>query len=377
MMRHEPAEAPDARANETRTPPPRGRGAVEDLANRFTRLKLAPDSEGLAAAAAAAGDDEIPGPATRFFRDVSRSVVSTNDSPDLPFDKSFNPFRGCEHGCIYCYARPTHEYFGLSPGLDFETRIFVKEDAPQLLRAALMDPKWEPTVLALSGVTDCYQPIERTLRLTRRCLEVLAEFRQPTGVVTKSALVLRDLDLLGELARHRAAAVFLTITTLDLELAAALEPRASRPARRLEAVTALARAGIPAGVMIAPVIPGLTDHEIPAIVAAAAQAGACSASWQLLRLPHGVKELFQSWLERHRPGRREKVLSRIRGVRGGKLSESRFGLRMRGEGEYARQIDRLFRAAVTRAGLHTRRIELSGRAFRRPGPVQGALFPEA
>ncbi len=350
------------------------RGAAEDPANRFTELAVVPDAEGLAHAAAAAGDDERSGPATRFFRDASRSIVSENDSPDLPFAASVNPYRGCEHGCVYCYARPTHEYLGLSAGLDFETRILVKEDAPQLLRAALIDPKWEPRLLALSGVTDCYQPIERRLRITRRCLEVLAEFRHPTGVVTKNALVLRDVDLLRELARHGAVAVLLTITTLDAGLAAELEPRASRPARRLEAIAELARAGIPAGVIVAPVIPGLTDREIPAIVAAAAQAGARSASWQLLRLPFAVKDLFESWLGRRFPDRKEKVLGRIRETRGGRLNDPRFGARMRGEGEYARQIEQLFRSAVTKAGLGAHRLDVNVKAFRRPGPAQRALF---
>ena len=355
----------------------KGRGAAENPADRFTGLSLVPDAEGLAAAAAAAGDDESSGPATQFFADASRSILSENDSPDLPFSVSVNPYRGCEHGCIYCYARPTHEWLGLSAGLDFETKILVKERAPELLRAALMAPKWKPQVLVLSGVTDCYQPIERKLRITRRCLEVLAEFRNPTGIITKNALVVRDADVLRELARHDAAMVLITITTLDDELAAALEPRASRPAKRLAAIGELARAGIPTGVIVAPVIPGLTDHEIPAIVAAAAAAGATSASWQLLRLPFGVKDLFQTWLERHRPDRREKILGRIRELRGGGLNDARFGARMRGEGEWARQLEQLFQGAVARAGLGTRRCELSSKAFRRPGLQQGRLFGSA
>ncbi len=356
---------------------PRGRGAAENPADRFTRMQLVPDAEGLAAAAAAAMDDEIPSPATQFFEDSSRSILSENDSPDLPFDVSVNPYRGCEHGCIYCYARPTHEYLGFSAGLDFETKILVKRDAPALLRAALMAPKWRPRVLALSGVTDCYQPIERTLRITRSCLEVLAEFRNPTGIITKNALVTRDIDVLKQLAAHDASMVLLSIATLDDDLAAALEPRASRPRRRLEAIEQLAAAGIPTGVLVAPVIPGLTDHEIPAIVAAAARAGARSASWQLLRLPYGLKDLFSDWLARHRPDRRDKVLHRIREVRGGKLNETEFGTRMRGEGEFAEQIEQLFRVAVTRAGLGARRFELSAAAFHRPGPRQASLFPSS
>jgi DNA repair photolyase len=314
---------------------------------------------------------------TRFFRDVSRSIVAHNDSPDVGFRVSVNPYRGCEHGCIYCYARPGHEYFGLSPGLDFETKIFVKERAPALLRAALMDPKWEPQLLAMSGVTDCYQPIERRLQLTRRCLQVLAEFRNPVGIVTKNALVLRDVDVLQELARFQAAIVIVTVTTLDDDLAAVMEPRASRPARRLEAIAGLAEAGIPVSVMLGPMIPGLTDHEIPAIVKAAADAGATSASWLLVRLPHGVKDLFQAWLARHRPERRGKVLNRLRDLRGGRLNDPRFGTRMRGEGQWADAIEQLFESSIARAGLRHRNFEVNTRAFRRPGPRQGALFGEA
>jgi DNA repair photolyase len=353
----------------------RGRGTAENPENRFTELALEPDDEGLHQAALASGDESIPPPRTRYFVDASRSVVSKNDSPDLSFEASCNPYRGCEHGCVYCYARPTHEYFGLSAGLDFETKIFVKSDAPKLLRRELASPKWTPQTLVLSGVTDCYQPIERRLELTRGCLQVLAEFRNPVGVVTKNALVARDADLLSELAKHGAAAVYLSITTLDDELAALLEPRASRPAARLDAVAALRRAGVPVGVMVAPVIPGLTDHEMPSIVAAAAKAGAVAAGWTLLRLPFAVKELFDAWLARHRPDRRDKVLNRVRELRGGRLNDPRFGSRMRGEGEWARQLDQLFHAAVARAGLHSRPLDLTTKAFRRPGPQQRALFP--
>jgi DNA repair photolyase len=380
MIRPRRAEDPPSEANEARTTSPpaapaiRGRGAAENPADRFTELGVEPDREGIAAAAAAAGDDEVPNPVTKFHRDASRSLISTNDSPDLSFGASFNPYRGCEHGCVYCFARPTHEYFGLSAGLDFETRIFVKEEAPLLLRKELSSPKWRPQVLVMSGVTDCYQPIERELRITRRCLEVLVEFRNPVAVVTKNALVARDADLLADLARDRAAAVYLSVTTLDDELAAALEPRASRPAKRLAAIASLARAGVPVGVMVAPLIPGLTDHEMPAILAAAAQAGATQAGYTLLRLPYGVKELFDRWLERHRPDRREKILQRIRSTRGGRLNDPRFGTRLKGEGEWARAFRQLFDASAARAGLNTERRDLSTEAFRRPGPSQGSLF---
>jgi DNA repair photolyase len=273
-----------------------------------------------------------------------------------------------------CYARPTHEYLGFSAGLDFETRILVKEDAPELLRRTLAAPRWEPRVIALSGVTDAYQPVEARLGLTRRCLEVLAEFRNPTVVVTKNRLVARDADLLGELARHAAASVFVSLTSLDPELQRRMEPRASSPRLRLQAIEALAAAGVPVGAMVGPVIPGLNDHEIPAILAAAAAAGARFASWILLRLPFGVAPLFTAWLERHYPERKAKVLHRIQEVRGGRLNDPRFGSRMRGEGLYAGQIESLFGLAARRAGLARRGPALSTRSFRRPSGPQLALF---
>jgi len=265
-----------------------------------------------------------------------------------------------------CYARPTHEYLGFSAGLDFERRIMVKEDAPALLRRELAAPRWEPQEVSLSGNTDCYQPVERRLGITRRCLEVLAEFRNPVSTITKSTLVTRDADLFAELARDGAAHVFLSVTTLDPELARRMEPRAARPERRLEAMATLARAGVPVGVMIGPVIPGLNDAEIPRILEAAARAGAQSASWVLLRLPKPVDELFARWLEEHYPERRARVLGRIRDTRGGRLSDSTFGRRQRGAGEYAEQIAALFAAAARKHGLDARLPPLSADAFRRP-----------
>src|SRR5436309_297358 len=270
-----------------------------------------------------------------------------------------------------CYARPTHEYLGFSAGLDFERRIMVKEDAPALLRQALAAPRWEPQVVALSGNTDCYQPIERRLGITRRCLEVFAEFRNPVSAITKSALVARDADLFTELARHGAAHVLFSATTLDPELARRMEPRAARPARRLEAMAGLARAGVPVGVLIGPVIPGLNDAEIPRILEAAARAGAESASWVLLRLPKPVDELFERWLEERYPERRARVLGRIRDTRAGRLSDSTFGRRQRGQGEYAEQIAALFAAAAKKHGLERRLPPLETAAFRRP-PTPGA-----
>ena len=285
-----------------------GRGAASHPANRFERIHVEPDADW--------DPEQDPLPRTQFLRDRSSRIVATNDSPDVPFDASINPYRGCEHGCIYCYARPTHEYLGFSAGLDFETRIMVKEDAPALLREELASPRWIPRVIGLSGVTDPYQPIERRLRLTRGCLEVLAEFRNPVSVVTKNGLVARDLDLLSELARYQAAMVMISLTTLSTDLRAILEPRTSPPAARLGAIRALAAARIPVGVLVAPVIPGLTDHEIPGLLAAAAEAGAKFADHALLRLPQAVAPLFEQWLAQHLPAKKDKILARRRIQRG-------------------------------------------------------------
>jgi DNA repair photolyase len=266
-----------------------------------------------------------------------------------------------------CYARPTHEYLGLSAGLDFETRILVKRDAPELLRRTLASPRWKPTVLALSGVTDPYQPAERRLRLTRRCLAVLSEFRNPVAVVTKSYTVTRDVDLLAELASYSAGSVSVSVTTLDSALQRRMEPRASAPGRRLAAIEKLARAGIPVGVLVAPIIPGLTDHEIPSILDAASAAGASFAGRVVLRLPHGVKQLFEEWLREHYPERREKILARLRALHGGRLYDPGFGARQRGAGPFAEQIAGLFELARRRAGLAEHGPALSTAAFRRPG----------
>ncbi len=496
--------------------PVRGRGAHGNPANRFDGIDV--DREAWTA--------EDPGPETRLLRDRSRSIIARNDSPDVGFEASVNPYRGCEHGCVYCldgetpilmadgvarplaelrtgdrvcgtrregrrrrlvrteirahwstrrpafrllltdgtqlvasadhrflteggwkrvaegeegrrgptltpgdrlagwgaagapaptsdrsvdfrdelavvrivglrgdrelfdlttgtgdfiaagvvshncYARPTHEYLGFSAGLDFESRILVKEDAPRLLRAELSSPRWTPKVVAMSGVTDPYQPAERRLRVTRGCLEVLAEARNPVIVVTKSRLVARDADLLGELASHRAARVMVSITSLDEDLRRVLEPRAPAPPRRLDAIERLAAAGVPVGVLVAPVIPGLTEHELPSILEAAARAGARSAGWVMLRLPHGVKELFEAWLDTHFPDRKKKILGRVREMRGGRLNDPRFRSRMRGEGPLANQVASMFRVAALRAGLDGPGEPLSVAAFRRPRPPE-------
>jgi DNA repair photolyase len=311
---------------------------------------------------------------TVYLKDTSRTVLSRNDSWDVPFDVSLNPYRGCEHGCIYCYARPTHEYLGFSAGLDFETRIMVKEDAPELLDRELDSARWTPQFIGLSGVTDPYQPIERKLGITRRCLEVLAAFRNPVGIITKNALVRRDIDHLSGLASVDAAAVIVSITTLDPDLARVMEPRTSRPRDRLATIRELTAAGIPCGVLVAPVVPGLTDSEIPAILSAAAEAGAQSAAFIPLRLPGVVAPLFEAWLDEQVPDRKQRVLNRVRDIRGGRLNDPRFGRRMQGEGEYAEQIKSLFETTRRKLGLAPRGGELSTAAFRRPSGHQLRLL---
>ena len=341
---------------------PATRGADRNPPNRFEHITLERNADW--------DPEQDPLPRTLFLRDRSSRIITSNDSPDVGFEHSINPYRGCEHGCIYCYARPTHEYLGFSAGLDFETKIMVKEDAPRLLREELSAPGWIPKVIGLSGVTDPYQPVERRLKLTRGCLEVLAEFRNPVTVVTKNNLVTRDLDLLTALAGCRAAAVLISVTTLDPELRKILEPRTSPPAARLATISALAKAGVPTGVLVAPVIPGLTDHEIPALLAAAAAAGASFAAHAILRLPYAVAPLFEEWLARHLPEKKDKVLNRIRSLRGGKLNNSEFGVRMSGEGIFAEQISRLFLVACRRAGGMDHEPDLSTACFRRPGSAQ-------
>jgi DNA repair photolyase len=341
-----------------------GRGASWSPANRFEKLHVDINEPDLVDEDP--DGEERPRRQTEFFRDGSKTIIARNQSPDVGFETSINPYRGCEHGCIYCFARPTHEYLGFSAGLDFESRIMVKEDAPRLLEAELSSPKWKPQMLMMSAVTDCYQPIERKLRLTRRCLEVVAKFRNPIGILTKNRLVTRDIDLLSGLARHQAAAVNLSVTTLDAKLQQILEPRTSPPAARLDAVKQLRAAGIPTGVMVAPVIPGINDHEIPTIVEACAKAGAQFAGYVLLRLPWAVAPLFERWLDEHFPERKAKVLARIRHMRGGeRLYDSRWRKRQTGEGIFAEQIANIFEVSFRRAGMGAR-PKLSTAAFRRP-----------
>src|SRR5438270_3217271 len=295
----------------------RGRGASWSPANRFEKLHV--DLTAVDCVDLDPATEGQPRRATQYFRDGTKSIITRNNSPDVGFETSLNPYRRCEHGCIYCYARPTHEYLGFSAGLDFESKIMVKLDAPELLRAELESPRWEPQVLVMSGVTDPYQPVEKKLRITRGCLEVLAKFRNPVAIITKNRLVTRDIDLLGELASYHAAAVNVSVTSLDPNLQRVLEPRTSSPTARLETVAMLRAAGIPAGVMVAPIIPGLTDHEVPRIVEACAKAGAQFAGYTIVRLPWAIAPLFEHWLDEHFPEKKEKVLSRIRHIRNGKI----------------------------------------------------------
>ncbi len=348
------------------TPPPspaiRGRGASWSPANRFEKLHVdLGDSD-----VVQIGQDDVERPrrATQYFRDGTKTIISRNNSPDVGFETSVNPYRGCEHGCIYCYARPTHEYLGFSAGLDFESKIMVKMDAPELLKVELESPLWKPQVLVMSGVTDPYQPVERKLRITRGCLEVLARFRNPVAIITKNGLVTRDLDLLHELATYNAAAVNISVTSLDSKLQRVLEPRTSLPEARLDAISQLRAAGIPTGVMVAPIIPGLTDHEVPRILEACAKAGAQFAGYTIVRLPWAVAPLFEHWLEERFPDRKEKILGRIRDLRGnGRLNNSQWRTRMTGEGIFAEQIASLFEIGCRRVGI-AERPTLSTAAFR-------------
>ncbi len=345
----------------------KGRGAAENPPNRFENWARIPELS--------SPEDGASSPEkTAFFEDASRSIIAANDSPDLAFSASVNPYRGCEHGCIYCYARPTHEYIGLSSGLDFETKIFVKKDAARLLRKELSSVSWRPQTVVMSGVTDPYQPVERRLKITRQCLQALAEFRNPVAMITKSALITRDSDIFQELNRFRAICIYISVTTLDHDLAGIMEPRASRPPERLEAIEHLSKQGIPVGILAAPVIPGLNDHEIPQILKQCAGYGAQFAGYVVLRLPFAVKSLFETWLTQHFPDKKEKVLSRIRSVRDGKLNDPNFGSRMRGAGIFADQLQGLFSVFCRKAGLNRNSPELSVASFRKVSKDQFMLF---
>ncbi|HZZ71635.1 MAG TPA: PA0069 family radical SAM protein [Pirellulales bacterium] len=349
-----------------------GRGSHLAPPNRFESIHVEPDWEQLAA------DDDLRAaagrPATEYLSDTSETIVSENDSPDIPFRYSVNPYRGCAHGCAYCYARPYHEYLGFNAGLDFETKVLVKHEAPKLLRTFLSRPRWQAEPITFSGVTDCYQPAEREFRLTRQCLEVAWECRQPIGIVTKNALVVRDLDLLRALAAENLAHVNVSITSLDQELTRSMEPRTSAPAARLRALRMLAEAGVPTRVMVAPIIPGLNDQEVPAILAAAAAAGAQGAGYVLLRLPLTVKPVFFEWLERVFPDRRPRIEALIRSTRAGELYQPKFGERQRGTGEFAAQIGQLFRMFAKKHGLDRPLPQYDCTRFRPPETAQRRLF---
>jgi len=345
--------------------PLRGRGAQLNPPNRFEPVRLSVDGDYLDEVHAEHPDGVQA--RTQVFQDYAKTIINRVDSPDVPMGWTINPYRGCEHGCIYCYARPTHETFGLSCGVDFETKIFAKLEAPELLRRELARPLWQGEPIVMSGITDPYQPVERELRLTRRILEVMVDARQPVGIITKNRLVTRDIDLLAELARFDAASVAVSVTTLDAELSQKMEPRASSPKSRLRAIRELSAAGVPVTVMTAPIVPGLNDQEIPALLGAAADAGARWAGHVMLHLPWQVKDLFLEWLAREMPERAAKVEARVREVRGGKLNDPRFGTRFTGEGEWAEQIHRVHKVFCKRHGLNVEpRRRLSSASFRRP-----------
>lgn len=351
--------------------PPRGRGTGLVPDNRYSDVQREAYDDGWTDIDAAGLDRP---PATVLRIDTARTVISRNSSPDVPFSASINPYRGCEHGCSYCFARPTHAYLGLSPGLDFETQLAWKPDAAQCLREELSAPGYRPAPIALGVNTDAYQPVERRLRLTRALLEVLCETQHPVSIVTKGALIERDIDLLAELARDNLVQVMFSITTLDAELARRMEPRAAGPARRLAAMRTLHEAGIPVGVLCAPVIPALNDHELEAILAEARAAGAQSAGYVLLRLPLEVADIFQDWLAHHYPGRSTHVMSLLRQMRDGRAYDAAFGRRMRGSGPLAEVLSQRFRLLCTRLNLHRSPRELDCTRFRAPAGAQASLF---
>ncbi len=348
----------------------KGRGTILQPGNRFEQHSVELDPAAFEEIAAVDEDFQPSRPETQHIADDTQSIITQNQSPDLGFSHSLNPYRGCEHGCSYCYARPYHEYLGYNAGLDFETKLMVKHRAPELLARELSKKSWQPTCLVCSGVTDCYQPIEREYQLTRQCLEVLRDFRNPVGIVTKNALVTRDIDILSDLSHFDASVVAISLTSLDSDLAGQLEPRASRPAARLAAIEKLSAAGVPVGISVAPIIPGINDHEIPAILEAAKERGASFARYTVLRLPYGVKDVFEDWLERHFPERKDLVLGRIREMRGGKLNDSSYRTRMGGQGIIADQIGTMFRVTRHRLGYEGSARTLDSSHFRRCIPGQ-------
>jgi DNA repair photolyase len=339
----------------------RGRGAVSNRSGRYE-----PESRALVDDGWGSADEELPPLKTSVSIDTARHVITRNNSPDIGFDRSINPYRGCEHGCVYCFARPTHAYLGLSPGLDFESRLFAKPDAAACLRAELAKPGYRPRPIAFGTNTDPYQPLERRLKITRQLFEVLAETKHPITITTKSDLVLRDLDILVPMARDNLVSVALSVTTLDPKLARVMEPRAAAPRRRMAAIEQLAKAGVPASIMTAPLIPAINDHELEGLLEAAAKVGARGAGYVLLRLPLEIKELFEEWLDQHFPDRKKRVLDLIRQMRGGKLYDSRWGTRQTGEGPVADLLRKRFKRAARQFGLDTPRPPLDVMKFRAP-----------
>jgi DNA repair photolyase len=357
----------------------KGRGSQFNLPNRFEKTYTDFSSDEISEHVNLTDEGEYSGffnnkIPTTFYNDHSKSILVKNDSPDLGAGYSINPYRGCEHGCIYCYARPTHEYLGFSPGLDFETKIMVKNNAPELLAKEFSRKNWIPQTVFFSGNTDCYQPVERKLELTRKCLGVFAKFRNPVAVITKNSLIKRDADILAELAKYNLTRVVLSVTTLKKELQQKMEPRTSSPYKRLETISFLSSLGIPVSVNIAPIIPGLNDEEIPEILKLASQNGAVSAGRVVLRLPHGVKELFTSWLEKEYPERSGKVINRIKELRRGKLYDSSFGTRLTGEGIWAETIKKIFDTNCAKYNLNTDKVKLSVNHFERDFSGQAGLF---
>ena len=345
----------------------RGRGAAFNTATPYEPLRRVYDPAEL-------DEEELRQVPTEYLRDTTRSILSKNDSPDIPFTYSINPYRGCEHGCIYCYARPSHEFLGFSAGLDFETKILVKERAPELLTKAFQKASWRPQVVLLSGNTDPYQPLERELELTRRCLQVFLKHRNPVGVISKNGLISRDIDILSELAERHLVSVTVSITSLRPEITAKMEPRTARPSLRLKTIGKLADAGVPVGVNVSPIIPGLTDEEMGDILQACAEKGATSAGYTIVRLPGPVSPLFVDWIEREYPDRAAKVLRRIRSLRGDRLNDPRFSSRMKGEGIWAETIGNLFKVTCAKLGLNQQRPRLRVDQFRRLPGGQMGLF---
>ncbi len=365
-MPQDRADTPDRAATAKRAR--KGRGAVGNIAHRFERVAREADGDALEAARLEGDDEALPPLATEVRFETVRSLLAYNDSPDIGFDRSINPYRGCEHGCIYCYARPTHSYLNLSPGLDFETKLVAKRNAAEVLLAELSAPGYRPDVINLGSATDAYQPIERELRITRQIVEVLARTRHPFSIVTKSSLIERDVDLLAPLAADGLVAVYVSITTLDTSLARKLEARCPSPQRRLRTVATLARAGVPVCVNVAPIIPFLTEPDLERIVKAAAEAGARAAFYTVLRLPWEVAPLFREWLATHYPERAQRVLARVRDMRGGRDYDAAYRTRMTGEGTWAALIRQRFEKACARNGLLQGRVALRCDLFAQPRP---------